>query len=71
MRLSVNYTIIDDVIIRFTVKVFSITFFGHFLLLQDFFLMSTHQFFLKELLIEMTDSNGRGIISLVLSRAFS
>ena len=46
-------------------------FFGHFLLLQDFFFDEYTSVFIRELLIEMTDSSGRGIISLVLSRAFS
>ena len=53
-------------------KCFQSFFFGHFFVVTGFFfLLSTRQFFLRELLIEMTDSSGRGIISLVLSRAFS
>ena len=71
MRLSVKYNIIDDDIINFTVKTFSITFFGHFLLLQDFFFDEYTSVFLRELLIEMTDSSGRGIISSILGRDFS
>ena len=44
--LSVNYYIIDDGFIRFSVKVFQSLFLVIFCCYRIFFVMSTHQFFL-------------------------
>ena len=47
------------------------SFFWSFFVVTGFFFDEYTSVFLRELLIEMTDSSGRGIISFVLSRAFS